>query len=82
MKKDKLLKTWNKKASGDFKEKILKDLKNEILKHNTLLSYDIDNLVYKCNDLIILNEVLKEMLKSIKRFNKIVKGVKENGNKN
>ena len=79
MKKSKLLKIWDKKASKDFKDKILKDLKNEILKHNTLLGYDIDNLVYKCNDLTILNKVLNKMLKSIKNFNKIVKGTKENG---
>ena len=76
MNKKRLIKTWNKKASGTFKSEILKDLKNEILKHNTLLDYDIDNLVYKCNDLIILNEVLNEMLKSVKRFNKIIKGCK------
>ena len=79
MKKEKLLKIWSQKASGEFKNEILKTLKNEILKHNTLLSYDIENLVYKCNNLMPLNKLLKEMLKTIKKIKNIIKGVKENG---
>lgn len=77
MKKEKLLKLWNKKASGSFKNDILKDVKNEILKNNTLLSYDIDNFVYSTND---LSTLYKLNIKLNKVHNKIHKLIEKNKN--